>query len=393
MRIARARLLVGLSLLLAACTTQPTTMPAPIATAPPPTTAPVPNALEATATPAATATSAPTTQPTVAPPTETTTPEPTAAATQHIVAAGDTLFNIALRYGVTVDALRAANNLFSDLIYVGQVLVIPSGGVVPTGAATQAPATQTAPTATPQAGAPVITALTLTQDTVGLDQPLTARWTTTGAVSVTVWMWSWTGTLLDPQVGLAPNSQVVDTVPGRFEGETHIHMIAFGADGRTAEQDAQLTLPCRFNYFFTSTKAFLCPRAPAETVSIAQQRFEHGWLLSDRGTIFALYDNGSVFAWGDAYKEGDPTPEPQTPPAGLYVPTRGFELFWRTLPGVRDGLGWATEPTPVVFDGLTQGFSTGQQMGRGFATFFRISDGRVVELMGNTVYSQWAFVP
>jgi LysM repeat protein len=43
------------------------------------------------------------------------------------VRSGDNLFRIALRYGTTVEAIRAANWLTSNAIYPGQVLVIPSG--------------------------------------------------------------------------------------------------------------------------------------------------------------------------------------------------------------------------------------------------------------------------
>lgn len=47
----------------------------------------------------------------------------------HIVQRGENLFRIALRHGVTVNALAAANNLSNPrLIYVGQRLVIPTGG-------------------------------------------------------------------------------------------------------------------------------------------------------------------------------------------------------------------------------------------------------------------------
>ena len=51
------------------------------------------------------------------------------SSTVHIVRPGENLFRIALRYGVTVDALAAANGL-SDVsrIYVGQRLIIPTGG-------------------------------------------------------------------------------------------------------------------------------------------------------------------------------------------------------------------------------------------------------------------------
>lgn len=47
----------------------------------------------------------------------------------HVVQPGDNLFRIGLRYGVTVNALVAANGLRSPHhIYVGQRLVIPTGG-------------------------------------------------------------------------------------------------------------------------------------------------------------------------------------------------------------------------------------------------------------------------
>jgi LysM repeat protein len=46
----------------------------------------------------------------------------------HIVQRGENLFRIALHHGVTVDALAAANSLSNPrLVYVGQRLVIPSG--------------------------------------------------------------------------------------------------------------------------------------------------------------------------------------------------------------------------------------------------------------------------
>ncbi|MDY7080801.1 MAG: LysM peptidoglycan-binding domain-containing protein [Chloroflexota bacterium] len=47
----------------------------------------------------------------------------------HVVQRGENLFRIALRYGVTVNALATANGLSNtSRIYVGQRLVIPTGG-------------------------------------------------------------------------------------------------------------------------------------------------------------------------------------------------------------------------------------------------------------------------
>lgn len=54
------------------------------------------------------------------------TPVPQAPARTHTVQAGETLYGIAVKYGVTVQAIMRANNLTNpDFIRTGQVLVIP----------------------------------------------------------------------------------------------------------------------------------------------------------------------------------------------------------------------------------------------------------------------------
>jgi LysM repeat protein len=96
-----------------------------------PTASPSPRPTERpTSTPAPSATTAPTPSPTVAP-----TPVPTALATAaptpipqrtYQVVAGDTLAEIAQRFGTTVQALQAANGIDDpNEIGVGQILVIP----------------------------------------------------------------------------------------------------------------------------------------------------------------------------------------------------------------------------------------------------------------------------
>jgi membrane-bound lytic murein transglycosylase D len=48
----------------------------------------------------------------------------TKSTTTHRVARGETLFSIAKRYGTTVESIKEMNNLRSNVIQVGQRLVI-----------------------------------------------------------------------------------------------------------------------------------------------------------------------------------------------------------------------------------------------------------------------------
>ncbi|MCP4358798.1 MAG: LysM peptidoglycan-binding domain-containing protein [Chloroflexi bacterium] len=95
--------------------------------------------------------------PPTSPPTTAVPPLPTATAPPggsitYVVQPGDTLYAIARRYGTTVNAIAAANNIANpNLIYVGQVLIIPTGSnPPPQPTATPPPgSTTTPPTAVP----------------------------------------------------------------------------------------------------------------------------------------------------------------------------------------------------------------------------------------------------
>lgn len=115
-------LLVLLVALIGGCQRPKPTVILPQATEPvsTPTTAPqaTETPLPASPTPTATQVATPTPSPTATP-----------GVTVHIVSFGDTLFSIAQAYGVTVEAIAAANGLtYPYLIYVGQELVIPEAG-------------------------------------------------------------------------------------------------------------------------------------------------------------------------------------------------------------------------------------------------------------------------
>lgn len=61
---------------------------------------------------------------------------PALAATKHKVQAGQTLFLLGQKYGVTIDAIKRANGLKSNTIYAGQTLVIPDAATPSRGGTT-----------------------------------------------------------------------------------------------------------------------------------------------------------------------------------------------------------------------------------------------------------------
>jgi len=105
-----------------------------------------------TATPTPTDTATPTDTPIPAPTdTHTPAPSPTPPYSTYVVQAGDTLSSIASRFGTTADAVKELNGLTSDIITIGQQLLIPSGDNPGSPPATVTPTSgTTAPTSTPR---------------------------------------------------------------------------------------------------------------------------------------------------------------------------------------------------------------------------------------------------
>ena len=71
----------------------------------------------------------------------------------------------------------------------------------------------------------------------------------------------------------------------------------------------------------------------------------YGWHA--QRLIFVNYARGTYQYFEDTYDAAsDAAGGGETPPAGLLEPLLGFGKVWRTQPGVRDSLGWATAAEP-----------------------------------------------
>lgn len=94
-----------------------------------------------------------------------------------------------------------------------------------------------------------------------------------------------------------------------------------------------------------------CPVGfPPQIVAVAgaEQLFESGrmiWVSGAPSQIYVLYNNNSYQNFADSFLPGiDPESGGESPPSGRLEPVRGFGKVWRSLPTVRNGLGWALGP-------------------------------------------------
>lgn len=98
-----------------------------------------------------------------------------ATAATHIVSPGDTVYNIAKRYGISQDTLRSLNGLTGNTISLGQVLRVKSGSGNTVGNATPAtvPTNQVVAN-TPAVTAPVVTPPVVSTPVVSTPPPVVA---------------------------------------------------------------------------------------------------------------------------------------------------------------------------------------------------------------------------
>ena len=166
-------------------------------------------------------------------------------------------------------------------------------------------------------------------------------------------------------------------------------MLTIGDAASHVEQSLAVPVTCPEVSVF-DPHAEGCAQGPSTASAEVEQTFEHGTMIwvQVQLRIYVLFDDGRQPAWAsypDDFKDGQPANDPSlSPPAALRQPVRGFGLVWRTQPGVRDRLGWATA-SEAPFDGEFQGDATveGGQM------YLRARDGKVLALSSKGTSWKW----
>ncbi|MBM4428884.1 MAG: hypothetical protein FJ026_00865 [Chloroflexi bacterium] len=107
-----------------------------------------------------------------------------------------------------------------------------------------------------------------------------------------------------------------------------------------------------------------CPVGGPQSGPMAEQSFERGTMLwrSADHTVLVLYSDGIWRSFADHWSEGLPELScAVSPPLGQQQPKRGFGLVWCVEPGVKEGLGWASEDE-VGYAGEWQAFEHGHML-------------------------------
>ena len=105
---------------------------------------------------------------------------------------------------------------------------------------------------------------------------------------------------------------------------------------------------CSMPWFFTQGIAQGCPMNPPLVSAASFQQFQKGFMMwvQQHGAIYVLYDSANLPRWQvfqDTFRDGMAETDPayDNAPPYTWQPRRGFGLLWRSLPDLRQRVGWA----------------------------------------------------
>ena len=173
---------------------------------------------------------------------------------------------------------------------------------------------------------------------------LTLEWSTSEALTVTLWHLAPTGQLSN-WWDVASSGVFDYPVNPRERNSTNFVLYAGDSD-HTEMASVSIMIRCPDTWFFDD-EPDICPMDAPLTSAGALQGFEGGTMIwvEEENHIYVLFSDENSPGWSrhvDEWDPGEPEDDPTlAAPDGFYQPVRGFGLVWREEPGVRDRLGWA----------------------------------------------------
>ncbi|MCA9973796.1 MAG: LysM peptidoglycan-binding domain-containing protein [Anaerolineales bacterium] len=221
---------------------------------------------------------------------------------------------------------------------------------------------------------PRVISFTASADTIATGDAVTLSWEVEGADEVYLFthhnLLRFGSAALNDGDPLPPSGSLTDTPPAPLRRVQY----SIGLAPRDAAT-VTIDVTCADTFFVqTRDTLFACPLGPPAAVQSAYQPFERGFMVWHDGMVWVFAEQTSSGAFVDAWN-GEPITYPEAPPAGLWLPERGFGKVWVDNVWVRNALGWALTPEQAYSMTLQQT----QTAFSGYAYFFDVPDGRFVE--------------
>jgi hypothetical protein len=229
------------------------------------------------------------------------------------------------------------------------------------------------------------------------------RWSVTNAVSIDIHQYAPDTLPSYNTVNLSATGQLTQTIRDQQRLWQSFELSAANVAG-VITQTITVSIRCPYTYFFSplpeeDRSDWSCPDGEPITTAAAEQVFEDGrmiWLQHD-DRIYVFFDDGTYQTFEDTWVAGQPdSVHGLTPPAGRFMPVRGFGKVWSGDANVRLRLGWAL--------GEERGFETQLQGGWlrccsrlnavNRPIYLRNVEGRIIRLWpGEFPPGQWQWVP
>jgi hypothetical protein len=205
-----------------------------------------------------------------------------------------------------------------------------------------------APTSTPQPQGPAILNFSVEPLEVDPGNTVTLRWSVTNANSIDIYQRVPDTLPSYNTLNLSATGQLTQTIRAEERLWQSFELSASNAAG-VITQTITIAIRCPYTYFFSPLPAedqadWSCPDGEPIASTAAEQAFENGrmlWLQHDN-LIYVFFDDGTYQTFDDTWVAGQPDSVPGlTPPAGRYMPVRGFGKVWSGDADIRSRLGWA----------------------------------------------------
>jgi LysM repeat protein len=265
---------------------------------------------------------------------------------RYTVRSGDTLYAIARKCGTTVAALVTANNIRNrNLIYLGQVLVIPAGS-----------GTGPGPGSTPAGSAPRILSFQVAPTSFKPGDTLTFTWDVVGERAA-ICPRDAAGNFFAKKCLPVPSKGSQTVTTDKEAANYFVFVLEVVSAGARATAAVSVAPRCSGEYWYFDVGSDVCPSAPPARSWGAAQYFQTGsmfWVESlDRFVVLSKETGRAPYTVINGPLQLRPGASVtdafgENPPAGDYAPVSGFGLIWRGavqgVSGFRQQLGWGLEP-------------------------------------------------